>query len=112
MSGADSDVAVFRAANPGCYEPHSASGMSTTVVSLRYQIETVQVVTDFPLIRRLRRHLPPRRGRLSEVLQITKSELQTFRLQAFRCQYFKAETKEIRTIAFPFKGEGGAVGDG
>ena len=32
-------VAVFRATNSGCYEPHSASGMSTTVVSLRYRIE-------------------------------------------------------------------------
>ena len=40
---ANFDVAVCRAANSGCSEPHSASGMSTTVVSLRYRIEMVQV---------------------------------------------------------------------
>ena len=41
--GADFSVAVFRATISGCFEPHSASGMSTTAVSLRYRIEMVQV---------------------------------------------------------------------
>ena len=35
-------VARFRAAISGCSEPHSASGMSTTAVSLRYRIEMVE----------------------------------------------------------------------
>ena len=34
----------------------------------------------FALIRRLRRHLPPRRGRLSEALLISKRVLQPFRI--------------------------------
>ena len=123
----------------------------------------------FALIRRLRRHLPPRRGRLSEALLISKRVLRIFRiwilpfwasgirisrfqsgngrnphnnlfpsrgrlsealliskrvlqsfrtwlltfgLQAFGFQDFKVDTKQIRTIAFSFEGEGDAVGDG
>ena len=40
---ADFGAAIFRAAISGCSEPHSASEMRATIVSLRYRIEKVQV---------------------------------------------------------------------
>ena len=40
-------VAILRATNSGCSEPHSASEMRTTTVSLRYRIEVVgKLVVD------------------------------------------------------------------
>ena len=128
LHGANFGVAVFRTTISGCSRAKSRrAGFWRLSPRFRYRIEMVgELVADlaplatcckqgvallhFALIRRLRRHLPPRRGRLSNILQIPQRGFK--RLDMFRYQYFKAKTKEVRTIAFPFEGEGVTVGDG
>ena len=61
----------------------------------------------FALIRRLRRHLPPRRGRLLCRLLLPYREILIYGMYGVLFLRFAERIK-----AFPFEGEGVAEGDG